>query len=617
MWDDSGWFPNAAIKVLVQRSLIKIHVINEMSEKYEVFEMHDQIRDMGRAIVDEECSRKLQNKSRLWNKQDSWDLLQRKVPRAIDAEGIQVLRKDDRFNENDYVSAEWFENMPNLRYLQAENVNFQGTFPCFPTDLKWLQLERCYFDSPPSDFNLENLVILDLYKTNMAPILIKQLSLRLKAFERLKVLSFREVETKSTPDFTNMPSLVELQFLDCFALTTIDESIGKLKNLTHVSTPHCRLLLKLPDSICQLGSLEILDLQGCFSLTSLPEQLGELGSLKKLDLSWTNIKNVPCSLKNLREILLYGCESLLRLPDSIHRLSSLEMLGLNGCSELCSIPEGLGDMESLKKIDLSGTSIEVIPDSIGQLTDLLELSLCNSKSLDSLPDSICHLISLKSLNLSGCLSLCSLPERLGNMEKLEELILDNTRIEIIPDSVGQLKNLRLLSLHGCKLLNALPISIRQLSSIQQLKMSGTGLKNSENDLPHLAAINIIELTSSSFELLGLCDQTHKALEILHLKDAIIGELPQCVGRMKNLKELRLECEMLKELPSWIDLYLENLTQLEVWSMHLKALPDCIGSLKLMRKLELKCVKLEALPNSIGRLKKLAQRVDDEPYPSNV
>ncbi|XP_049931899.1 disease resistance protein RPV1-like isoform X5 [Nymphaea colorata] len=717
MWEDCRWCPSAAIRVLVQRSLVKI------GEESQEFEMHDQIRDMGRAIVDEESSRKLQKKSRLWNNQDSWGLLQRKVPRAIDAEGIRILRKGDRFNKNDCVSAEWFENMLNLRYLQAENVNFQGTFPCFPTDLKWLQLERCHFDSLPSDFNLENLAILDL--SDMAPTLINQLSLSLKAFERLRVLSLCGVETKITLHFMNMPSLVKLKFVNCSGLTTIDESIGKLKNLTHLSTRSCRHLQKLPDSIwrlsslealhirhchkvsslperlgelgslkmldltatsiekipdsigqlinlcvlciveckrlsrlpdsiCQLRSLEILDLHGCLGLTSLPERLGKLGSLVKLDLSWTQIEKVPCSvgqLKNLHQMLMYFCQRLLRLPDSICRLSSLEVLGLDNCNELCSIPEGLGDMKSLKKIDLSWTRIEVIPDSIGELTDLVELSLCWSKSLDSLPDSICKLKLLKSLDLTGCLSLCSLPERLGDMEKLEVLILDNTKIEIIPDSVchlkllkkldlneclslcslperlgdmekleklildntgieiipdsiGQLKSLRLLSLHGCKFQKTIPISITQLSSIQQLNMSGTSLKSCKNDRPHLAASNIIELTGSSSELLGLCDESHKALEIFHLKDATIEELPDCVGRMENLKKLRLECEMLKELPNWIEGSLENLTQLEVMSMHLKALPDCIGPLKQLGELSLKCENLKALPNSIGSLKQM-------------
>ncbi|XP_031476036.1 disease resistance protein RPV1-like isoform X1 [Nymphaea colorata] len=579
MWEGCDWFPNAAVRILEQRSLVKI------DGKYEKFKMHDQIRDMGRAIVDEECSQKLQKKSRLWNKQDSWDLLRRKGPGTIDAEGIQILQKDKRFNENDCkVSAECFGNMPNLRYLQAENVNFQGTFPCFPTDLKWLELSSCHFDSLPSDFNLEKLVILDLCETNMTPILINQQSLRLKAFERLKVLSLCGVETKIALHFMNMPSLVKLQFLVCSGLSTIDESIGKLKNLTHLSTFSCRLLQKLPDSIWRLSSLEVLNISGCFNVSSLPERLGDLGSLKKLDLRHTCIK---------------------KLPDSICRLSSIEKLRLQLCLELFSIPEGLGDMESLKKINLSMTCIEVIPDSIGQLTDLVELSLCNLESLDNLPDSICQLNSLKSLNLRGCLSLCSLPERLGDMEKLEELILDDTRIEIIPDSVGQLKSLRLLSLQGCKLLKALPISIRQLSSIQQLKLSGTSLKSFENDLPHLAAVNIIEFTGSSLELLGLCDQIHKALEILHLNDAIIEELPDCVGRMENLKELRLECEILKKLPNRIEGYLENLTKLEVRSMHLKALPDSFGSLKHIWRLTLKCPNLEILPVSTGELKSLA------------
>ncbi|XP_049931895.1 disease resistance protein RPV1-like isoform X2 [Nymphaea colorata] len=636
MWEGCGWFPNAAIMVLVRRSLIKIRVINKMDEKYELFEMHDQIRDMGRAIVDEECSRKLQKKSRLWNNQDSWDLLQRKGPETIECEGIQI----SFYENNCTVSAECFENMPNLRYLRAEHVNFQGTFSCFPTDLKWLQLRSCHFDSPPSDFNLEKLVILDLDKTNMAPIWrlsslevlnisrcwgFSSLPERLGELESLKKLDLSFTRIKRLPDSICRLSSLEMLVLegtqlhslpeglgDMESLKNIDlqmtcievipDSIGQLTNLVELSLGRSYRLDSLPESICQLKLLKSLNLWGCYSICSLPKRLGNMEKLEKLILSFTRIKI---------------------LPDSVGQLKLLKSLDLSRCSSLCSLPKRLGDMEKLEELILAKTGIEIIPDSVGQLKLLqsldlsgcfslcalperlgdmekLEMLILDKTRIEVIPDSICQLKLLKSLSLSGCHSLCSLPERLGEMEKLEELILDSTKIEAIPDSVGRLGNLRLLSLKGCEVIEALPISIRQLSSLQRLEISGTNLKVAEINLPPFATINFIEFTVSSSELLGLCDQTHKALEILRLKDATIEDLPDCVGRMKNLKKLQLECEMLKELPNWIGSF-KRLGELNLKCQNLKALPNSIGSLKQMSKLELKCMNLESLPDSIGEL----------------
>ncbi|XP_031475340.1 disease resistance protein RPV1-like isoform X2 [Nymphaea colorata] len=666
MWEDSGWFPHLAIDVLVQKSLIKI------DEKSGQFQMHDQIRDMGRAIVQGGSPRKPQKQSRVWIYQDSLDLLHRKVPGTLDVEGMEIMPNDKKWYGK-CVSAQCFERMCNLRYLYVQHVNFRGTFSCFPTDLKWVFLDNCHFDSPPSDsdFNLEKVVILNLHKTNMAQILINQL--RVAAFEKLKTLSFRGVEIKMTPNFTCLPCLVNLTLDECPALTTIDESIGELKSLTYLRVSTCEILEKLPDSICRISSLKVLRLKSCSTLSSLPKRLGDLESLVELKIKDASITTIPesiagltnlcklsvthceqlnvlpdsicllslleclnvahCSrlaslperlgdlsslaelelnltgievpysvgqLINLRKLSARFCWRVSRLPDSICQLSCLEVLDLGLCQKLSSVPERLGHMQSLETLDLSYSGIHTIPNSIGQLTNLRRLSLQQSDCLRELPDSICWLSLLEALYLQWCLNFSSLPERLGDIEKLKILILDQTRIQTIPNSVGRLKNLRVLSLEGCKLLKEVPDSIRQLSSLQQLNVSGTTLEGFEKHISHLAAIN--ELTGSSFELLGLSDQSRKAIKHLRLVDATIEELPDCVGGLESLEKLLLECEMLRALPNSIEQHFRKLTKLEIKSKHLKALPDCIGLLKRLQGLSLECENLKTLPSSIGSLK---------------
>lgn len=67
MWRDCNYFPIIGIKVLLHKSLIKI------SQSKDEFEMHDQIRDMGRQIILEEKCAGL--RTRLWNDGEILDML--------------------------------------------------------------------------------------------------------------------------------------------------------------------------------------------------------------------------------------------------------------------------------------------------------------------------------------------------------------------------------------------------------------------------------------------------------------------------------------------------------------------------------------------------------------
>ncbi|KAF3773765.1 Disease resistance-like protein [Nymphaea thermarum] len=461
-----------------------------------------------------------------------------KGPETIDAEGIQI----PSFRKDCTVGAQCFENMPNLRYLQAEYVNFHGTFPCFPTDLKWLQLKSCHFDSPPSDFNLEKLVILHLHKTNMAPIL------RLKAFERLKVLSLSEVETKITLDFTNMPSLVKLQFLYCSALATIDESIGKLKNLTHLSTPDCRLLRKLPDSIWRLSSLEVLNISSCWEFSSLPKRLGELGSLKKLDLSFTHIKKVPASigqLTDLHELSLCGSEKLRELPESICQLKLLKSLDLTGCLSLCSLPERLGDMEKLEELILDSTRIEAIPDSVGRLDNLRLLSLKGCKFIKALPISIGQLSSIQRLDLSGT-NL--------NVAEIDLAAINFIEFTALPDFIGRLENLETFSFHSKKLKYLDAAIFESLGRLRSLHLKACenleGLLAAsigQTDFARLSSLDSLDLEDSKG--LEYLPQLPSSLSFLDASGCTNLRKMWDISNLKNLRSLCLDgCKQLEDVP---------------------------------------------------------------------
>lgn len=70
MWESCELFPEEAIEVLQQMSLIKIKEDN-------CIWMHDQLRDLGREIIRQECAMKSEKQSRVWNHEEVFDLLMR------------------------------------------------------------------------------------------------------------------------------------------------------------------------------------------------------------------------------------------------------------------------------------------------------------------------------------------------------------------------------------------------------------------------------------------------------------------------------------------------------------------------------------------------------------
>jgi Leucine-rich repeat (LRR) protein len=69
----------------------------------------------------------------------------------------------------------------------------------------------------------------------------------------------------------------------------------------------------------------------------------------------------------------------------------------------------------LRLLDISNSSSEVLPSSIGTLKHLRYLNLSYNKQIKKLPDSICKLHNLQTLLLHGCQRLEQLPKGTRNM----------------------------------------------------------------------------------------------------------------------------------------------------------------------------------------------------------
>ncbi|GJS44145.1 NB-ARC domains-containing protein [Tanacetum coccineum] len=342
-------------EVLVDKSLITVSATT-MS-----LQMHELIQSMAREIVREKFDMP-GNQSRLWISLEFHDSLSENKPFAVNCSGSL-----------DFLSDE-------LRLFYWHGFPF-----------KYL----------PSDFYPENIVAIDLSYSQ-----IKQLWTTPKCFRRLKVMKLRYCcNLTTTPDFSEITNLEELDLEGCVNLSTLHPSIGMLNKLVVLNLKDCTRVRSFPSKV-EMDSLQVLNLSGCLKVDKLPEDLGRIKSLTEFYVDKTAITELPSfvsSLINL-ESLSFGGQgriqptwwSVITAPFGLlskqqHPQRSLSLAGLH----------------MLKKLKLS--NLVQIPESIGGLSCLVDLNL-KRNNFTSLPGSLRQLSHLQKFNVDGCKKLEVLPE---------------------------------------------------------------------------------------------------------------------------------------------------------------------------------------------------------------
>ena len=148
-------------------------------------------------------------------------------------------------------------------------------------------------------------------------------------------------------------------------------------------------------------------------------------------------------LKGAPKQLVQEVEDYFRpLLDLFHRKSaqSLPTIIKNIQEGKCSAQKQLAlwatpwGQHNIKQLDFGYDSMDVLPESIGNLTNLEHLKIYHGK-LTSIPESIGNLKQLKTLDLYSCGHLKALPESIGELEALESLDIAYTSISTLPKSI--------------------------------------------------------------------------------------------------------------------------------------------------------------------------------------
>ncbi|KAL3745717.1 hypothetical protein ACJRO7_014783 [Eucalyptus globulus] len=548
MWDELQLYPSFEIEMLCLMSMVKIGEDNRMW-------IHDQLRKLGRKIVQEDCM-KQGNNSRLWA-----------------TEARKIFKQDET-----YLTGDQFKRVPNLRLLILDHFDIKEDFRYLLSKLLWLRWHGYPRAFNVINLNLEVLVVLDLWWSKITEGWEGWNSINLA--RKLKVLILRGcVDLIQTPNFSNFESLEMLILEYCSHLVRTDPSIG------------------------QLQRLQILDLKFCTDLGNLPRELDSLEALRELRLDGTYIEDIPVSedMKHLKTLSACNCKSLARLsseigdiksleflsidgselttlPDSIKMLEKLKQLSLRDCRLLWKLPDAIGKLTSLENLDLSSTGIDKFPHVIGNMHNLKVLRMDGS-FIRKFPQSIGMLKKLEEIHASRCRSLEKIPEEIKGSSRLRNLVLSDSNIPTLPGSISSLSHLQNLDLYGCDNLHEVPLLPTSLAT---LRLTYDSSKLKSLDISNLTSLKELYL-ANYLEGISRLSGIGKVTEVETFKLCLPGftKLPE-MDALKQLRKLDLQCPDLQHLPR-LPKSLKKLTLRDCKS--LKTLPE-LKYLKSLSGLEL-------------------------------
>ncbi|KAG7940982.1 hypothetical protein I3843_16G015100 [Carya illinoinensis] len=396
--EDSDCFPNIDIETLMDKSLITI-----LGRK---LYMQSVLQEMGREIVRREYPENLGKCSRLWRRDDIFEVL-RGNSGTYKVQGIMLSTLSPHQEED--LNPEAFSKMKKLRLIKICDVNLPRGLNSLSNWLQLMEWHQYSLGSIPESFQPSNLVELIMHRSSF-----QQLPMAFLKLKKLKVMDFSgSVHLMMTPDFSGCPSLRKLIFEGCTRLCEVHPSIAALNQLILLNLKNCESLHSLLHEI-KLESLNFLILSGCSSFSKFPE-IGQ-------------------NMKLLSELYLDGT-AIEELPLSIQHLIGLTLLNLGECKKLSVFPSDICCLPALKTLILSGSTpkLSLLNIFLG-LTSLVTLDLSDCNLLDgALPDNLSSLSSLECLNLSRN-NFAHLPDSISQLSKLKFLCLDNcSRLQLLPN----------------------------------------------------------------------------------------------------------------------------------------------------------------------------------------
>ena len=309
----------------------------------------------------------------------------------------------------------------------------------------------------------------------------------------------------------------------------------------------------------------------------------------------------------VQHVLLSGDdpEEVLTLLQKITKLRTI-LFRNGGATSLSFVTTCASKFKYMRYLDLSDSSFEVLPSSIGNMKHLRYLSLLRNKRIKKLPASICKLYHLQTLILAECSELEELPRDMGNLINLMFLSITTKQRALsgTENGLGCLISLRSLLIYACNNLEFIFEGMQNLTALRTLVIVGCpSLVSLPTSVKHLPALE--NLVFGDCERLNLIDGDGDSEDDIQgsssrLCTFIIGALPQ-----------------LEALPQWLvqGPTTSNLHCLGINGCHnFKGLPESLENLTSLQELRIgDCPQLSTLPEGMHRLTTLkVLSIDDCP-----
>ncbi|CAN1218795.1 Disease resistance protein L6 [Linum perenne] len=502
MWRDCKWYPLSVINALVMTSLMEVDSKNQ-------FWMHDHLKDLGKAIVREEDVEHPWKRSRIWLSRDGLHMLTNNKGN----EQVQALKIN--LSGGHCLTADNFQKLTELRYLEIENGELTADFTqCFP-NLKWLRMYSC--DSVLSNFNLTNLIILDLCASNVRDDWGGWNNIKMAHKLKAVNLSSCKKLTKA-PDLSGCPSLELLNLEHCDSMVG-EVNIGNLKNLRVLKLSHCRIS-KLMGDITTLKHLVEIDAIG----SAINQVL-------------IDIDKLPC-LEILR-LVLSSCPSPLLIRETGALPLSLNYLSITDCNQLQALPS-MANSRAMTYLKLSNLGLVRHIHGLGELKILATLDISHAPKLNNL-NGLENLENLIHLSLDNCRALDTLPS-LARLSKLQRIYIVALKLEALPD-LSSLKSLKRLYLEGCTQLREIT-GLESLESLEMVKMQNCRMVETLPNLSRLSKLKELDIGGCIrlTEVSGV--EGLESLQVLKMHDCVSVKKLGDLSGLKNLREVNFTGTML-------------------------------------------------------------------------
>lgn len=271
-------------------------------------------------------------------------------------------------------------------------------------------------------------------------------------------------------------------------------------------------------------------------------------------------------------------------------------------AELVAIPEMVFNLSRLEVLDLSGNSLQKVPDSVSKLKNLKEIYL-NGNKLREIPFALFNLDALATLDVSDNL-LDKIPEELSQLLFLSHLDISENHIDRIPHFINKIKSLVELNLSSNNF-SSLPKAMISLKKLCKLNLSNNLLGELPEWIGEMPQLKVLELSATHIQEIPSSLTNHECLEVLDVSHNQIEDFPVVICSMPFLNQLDLSFNQISKIPESIQ-QLDKLTQINLDNNRFQRFPISICELSLLSRLYLRSNQLQNLPKSILKLGNLTQ-----------